>query len=455
MKKASNSWRALESDQILLLIALFVIPFDRYALLYQPSGHSPGTTMGKVLVGLLLALWLTKVVFMGDFRPIPRTFRNGVCVLSIFFLWSSFISIINSRSLAASAAMMIPRINLVIFMILMVNIIRSWDFLKKCVFILLLSSVFVCIAGFYEMIAQEPVLESTYTLSQARTTLPELESGSYRIQGFGGDPDYHGSMLVSLAGVLLFYVFRPGWKSRLIAGALFAAYLINIVATGSRSVWVGFAMLLASFFLFARIKFKWLFAGFGAAAVGVTFAILAFSTGLATTERFTTLDMDDPAIRSRMGDFYMGAKMVEHHPVIGIGVGNFFAQYYRYSHMVSGTMSPKWRPKQVQNGFVQIWAEQGTVGIIIYTILFLVVFKDLYSAIRRRPTSEEHLMLVGILACFFGLIGMMMFIPLTQQESTWIIFALATAAGGLVMQRLREEQIAPAPEQIEAASAKA
>ena len=123
MKKASSSWRTLESDQIVLLIALFVIPFDRYALLYQPSGHSPGTTMGKVLVGLLLALWLVKVVFLGDFRPIPKTLRNSVCLLSIFFLWSSFISIINSRSLAASAAMMIPRVNLIIFMILMVNII--------------------------------------------------------------------------------------------------------------------------------------------------------------------------------------------------------------------------------------------------------------------------------------------------------------------------------------------
>jgi O-antigen ligase len=448
IKDRLKSWRGLEVDEILLLVALFVIPFDRYALLFQPSGHSPGTTLGKVLVGLLLAMWLVKVVFLGNFKPIPTTLRNAVCVLSIFFLWSSFISTINSRSLGASAAILIPRINLVIFMILMFNIIQSWEFFKKCVFVLLFSSAFVCLAGFYEMITQTPVLESTYTLSQARTNLPKLESGSYRIQGFGGDPDYHGSMLTGFAGLLLFYVFKPGWKTRLFAGLFFGAYLINIVATGSRSVWVGFAMLLGTFFLFAKIRFKWLLAGAGAGLIAVIFVFLTLTTGLATTERFTTLDMDDPAIRSRMGDFYMGAKMVEQHPVIGIGVGNFFFQYYRYSHMVSGTMSPKWRPKQVQNGFVQIWAEQGTLGIIIFLALLAMVFKELFVSMKRRPTSEEHLMLTGLMSCYFGLLGMMMFIPLTQQESTWIIFALSIAAARLISERRSEEKRALAAESV-------
>ena len=111
-------------------------------------------------------------------------------------------------------------------------------------------------------------------------------------------------------------------------------------------------------------------------------------------------------------------------------------------------MSPKWRPKQVQNGFVQIWAEQGTLGIIIFLALLAMVFKELFVSMRRHPTSEEHLMLVGLLSCYFGLIGMMMFIPLTQQESTWIIFALSIAAARLLAEKRSEEKKALAAESV-------
>jgi O-antigen ligase len=434
-------WRDLKLDQILLLLALFSIPFDRYFLIYQPSEHSPGTTLGKVLVALLLMFWVTKVVFVGNFRPVVITLSSSVCVTGIFFLWSSYISTMNSRNLAATAALMIPRINLVIFLILMINIIRSWSFLKKCMLVLMIASVFVCLAGFYELVTQEPVLESTYTLSQARTTLPQLETGSYRVQGFGGDPDYHGAMLVSLAGMLLFYVFRPGkWIPRILAALLFGAYVINIIATGSRSVWVGFMTLLGAFFLFAQIRYKWVIAGISAFSIIVVFGILAFTTDFATTERFTTLDLNDPAIRSRIGDFYMGAKMIEDHPFLGIGVGNFFAQYYRYSHMVSGTMSPKWRPKQAQNGFIQVSAEQGIIGLIIYLLLFLMVLREIYIALRRKPKAEDHLLIVGLLTCFCGLIGLSMFIPMTQQEPTWIIFAFSSAAARLFLEKHRQTQ---------------
>lgn len=434
-----SSWFKLKIEEMLLLLALLCIPFDRYFLIYQPSAHSPGTTLGKVVVGLLLAYWLTKTVFVGDFKALTRTLRNSVCVLSILFLWSSFLSFMNSRNLAISMAMLIPRINLVVFLILMVNIIQSWDFLKKCIIVLLFASVFVCWAGFYEMITQTPVLETTYQLSQARTTLPQLDTGSYRLQGFGGDPDYHGAILVALGGMLLYYVFAPvRWKWKLVAIALFAAYIINIFATGSRSVWVGLSMLLPTFFLFARIRFKWLIVGVSGLFMVAAFGYLALTTNLATTERLN-IDMTDPAIKSRLGDFLMGAKMFEDHPVVGIGLGNFFAQYYRYSHMVSGTLSPKWRPKQAQNGFVQTLAEQGLIGITIYLLLFLAVLRHLYLALRSRPSPEEHLLLVGLLACFFGLIGMTNFIPMTQQESTWIIFAFSTIAAHLVLTRRAEE----------------
>lgn len=438
-QRKEDSWLRLKPDEIVLLLALFAIPFDRYALIYQPSEHAPGYTLGKVLVAMLLMFWTVKTVFFGDFRPVVTTLRSAVCVMAAFFLWSSFISTINSRNFAITAALMIPRINLVIFLFLMVNIVDSWSFLKKCMLVLMLSSIFVCLAGFYELITKEPVLESTYTWSQARTTLPQLETGSYRIQGFGGDPDYHGAMLVSLAGMALYFLFKPGkWSHRFLAASLFAAYVINIIATGSRSVWVGFAMLLGAFFLFARIRFKWVIAGLSVVLMVVTFAVLEFTTDFAIMERFTTLDMDDPAIRSRMGDFYMGAKMIEHHPIIGIGVGNFFAQYYRYSHMVSGTMSPKWRPKQAQNGFIQVWAEQGAVGIIIYTIMLAVALREFIIPLRRKPADEEHVLVVGLMACYFGFIGLSMFIPMIQQEPTWIIFGLSTAATRLFLEKRRQ-----------------
>ncbi len=174
--------------------------------------------------------------------------------------------------------------------------------------------------------------------------------------------------------------------------------------------------------------------GAAAGIVVVTTALLLSLAGAASTERYTG-ESGGKSLIYRMGWTKMAFLMIEDHPLVGVGTGNFVTQYNRYSRTVPYVpRSPYW----THNSFLQTWAENGVLAFIAYAGLFVtaagamlrVIFTTGDPGLRRLAV----LMLSGVCALFFfaGTSNVL------ENENYWIVFSLVTVISGLARKQIRE-----------------
>ena len=111
--------------------------------------------------------------------------------------------------------------------------------------------------------------------------------------------------------------------------------------------------------------------------------------------------------------------MFFHHPVFGVGLGNFLYHSTQYSNILSR--------KVAHNMYVEILAELGIFGLILFLSMIVLTFKSIKQVKRRAKQRDAFLWaqalemsLIGFLFC--GLFGSIQF-----RLSLWVLIALSVA----------------------------
>jgi len=181
-----------------------------------------------------------------------------------------------------------------------------------------------------------------------------------RIGGTIGSPNnaggYLGFVLAVAVGVLLTNVGRA---HKLLATVALVVGLPALVFTFSRGGWGAFALsVLAMLFLFARRTqlFSW------KAVLGsvVVLALLYLPFHKYVSQRL--LEDDKGSAESRVPLMKLAYRIIEDHPVLGVGSNNFQAVMDRY-------ITPELRTGffyTVHNKYLLVWAETGFLGLMAY-----------------------------------------------------------------------------------------
>jgi O-antigen ligase len=135
-------------------------------------------------------------------------------------------------------------------------------------------------------------------------------------------------------------------------------------------------------------------------------------------------------------DFWRaGFKMIQNHPLTGIGLGNFSA----YSNMFIFGVGR--RHGIACNTFLELTAELGFPGVLAYC---MILWGALRSAGRLRAEGKKRkdlsLLYTGeaMQAGLLGFIAGAMFLSAEYQKPLWVIVALAAAVPTLVKRKRRE-----------------
>lgn len=248
-----------------------------------------------------------------------------------------------------------------------------------------------------------------------------------------GDPNDLSLVLmfpVSFLAAELFDTHANRYR-RIFAGVGLILAISGVIATQSRGGLLGIAAIL-SFFLYQKVKNPVVVAAFG--AVGM----LAMMVFAGISDRQSGGAAESGVDESAMGRIYAwqaAINMAIANPFTGVGVNNFFVNYYFYS--------PHWDGKNhaVHSTWFQVLGETGFVGMCIFVLVIAAIYRSLSRVLCMNKLKFSPDVAVNANALKAGLLGFMVAGTFLTQAFTWplyIILSLTIALEKLTVQNNKE-----------------
>ena len=225
----------------------------------------------------------------------------------------------------------------------------------------------------------------------------------------------------AIAGLLT----ASSWPARGLAGAAALLLLLAIGETLSRGPWVGvaagFAVMLglawwggvAGLPSFRRYALP--VAATAAAAALVAFRALPLDRVVQRASMFRNLAVD-PSFADRFVMYRAAVGMLRDHPIVGVGLENFWLLYPRYRPIEPEVLPVDTIPTMVHNGYLQTATTSGLPGLFVYLVLIAAV---VWVVWRNRPSADasDAIMPMAFLAAIASY--------LVQDLSGWLELSLS------------------------------
>jgi O-antigen/teichoic acid export membrane protein/O-antigen ligase len=337
--------------------------------------HGAGLiTIDKVIGGLAVSAWVLEWAL--NRRPVLRT--RQLWLLVGFLLWT----MVAVTVAVADKAALVTSLRYLIFVTLYFLVLQTVRGERRRADILV--HVVVTAAAVASVIGLVAFLR--HHVVQA--------SGPLR------DPNDFGFILAS---TLPLAIYELRWAGRHRARVFWALALVLILvctfATFSRSALTGLALACLWALVTGRLRFRWLL---GAAAVlGIAVLVALHVTPHIVRAAFgQKAHVATANVNIRIGYYRVEVNEWEHHPLTGVGPGNFVYRFYQYA---PGAKESLPFPSNVltvsgEEAYLVILAEQGTPGLLLFLAYLALSWVDLR---RRVPDDERADQLQAALAAGF------------------------------------------------------
>ncbi len=272
------------------------------------------------------------------------------------------------------------------------------------------------------------------------------EKGIGRASASLGNPDYLAGYLVALIPLtILWAVARRGFF-RIVLSGIVLLQLAALIFSYSRGGWV--AAFATTILLFASLTYiNWIrdpvllrpmisrqsaIAGLAVMLVLCGILLVSMWTEItATAFRFAQIG-EDTSILTRPY-FWSGAfRMWASRPLFGFGIGTFLLHFTEFRDTSLSIYLPfkQWNVSHAHNEFLEILAETGLVGMLLYLAVFVLVTKVIWTAMLTRR-DRANLTLIGLWAGMSGLFIHNLFtVTLRNTPSAFLLWSFAGVAVG-------------------------
>jgi O-antigen ligase len=258
--------------------------------------------------------------------------------------------------------------------------------------------------------------------------------GAARLEGGAGDPNYLAASIVACSIVAVSLLAIPiKLLARWGIGLALVILVVGLVMSGSRGGFLAAGGGIVTAFIVFKYRRAYVLA---ATAVILGMGALAFLNVPDAWERVTDFDEDN----GRSSLWTVGARMWEDEPVTGVGLNNFVvhsADYVREPGTLENTELVVERPHVPHNTYLQVLAEAGIVGLILF-VLFIA--GCLRAAMRGAREFEDRgewgtgTLTRGIVVATASILAASMFLSAATDKRLWILLALGPVMLGLARQ---------------------
>ena len=226
-----------------------------------------------------------------------------------------------------------------------------------------------------------------------------------------------GAWIILIGGALLLLIGMPGvyrLKSVYYIGLaigtavmIYSRFAVAIAAADPNQalIYVGLGVLLAviGMFVWEGIEKVWRSQRLASVAITAVFAVVAVMGILALGNQVVQsddvakeisglLNLESSSYTARAEFMRCAVEIVKDHPIIGAGAGGWealYRQYQNYSYWTTETHSH----------FLQVWVETGTVGLLAFLAMWLILFFyviRIYKAKRKEEDKSHWILSWGI-----------------------------------------------------------
>lgn len=216
-----------------------------------------------------------------------------------------------------------------------------------------------------------------------------------RVYSFFDNPNNFAEILVMLLPLTLaLFLNAETLRGKVAALGVFAAGLIAIGYTYSRSGWLGLAL---AVFLFLALQ-NWRIVPFALAAAVLALPFLPESI----YNRFLTIgNMNDTSTRYRFAIYEATSHLMEDYWLTGVGLGSdvMTRAFATYPTMYDGN-----HPIHTHNNYLQMWGELGLAGGLAYLAMVLRQVKRGVGAFYAAQNRKVKNLLSAAIGSFCGIL---------------------------------------------------
>lgn len=400
----------LKPGHALTYAALFAFTIVLYA---RPGEFYPSPLTASI--ALVVAI-ITLAFFLPSQLSLEGTLtaRPLEVNLVLLFLLTGLLSVpLAINRLAAWQEFSSTFIRCVIIFIVIVNVVRTEARLKGLLFLALLSSVWL----------------SLQAINDYRLGLMAVEG--YRAAGRGtgifgntNDMALHVVTVLPISIALLFG--SRGLTRKFLYGACAAVMMAAVVLSYSRGAFIGLVVVLL-FFAFKIGRRRRLEIVSGVLGITIVMIVLAPSGygGRLLSIFMPSLDPGGSA-DSRRGELFRSLDVALHHPLLGIGMGNYQPEM-------------SFRGLVTHNSYTQVAAEMGATALVLYTLFVVNPLRKLGQIAREtfevRANSHFYYLAVGLQASLLAYMVSSFFLSVAYL---WYVYYLVGFA--VCLRRLYESE---------------
>jgi putative inorganic carbon (hco3(-)) transporter len=253
--------------------------------------------------------------------------------------------------------------------------------------------------------------------------------------------NYFALVLVALVPLAADRVLHSRvWLARWTAALSLAAIIAALGCTYSRGGLVALGAVALLMLLATPHWPKRALAGFPVALAGLLVALALLPATY--RERMATFGqiwegmrgrhVEDSAIRGRISEVRSAILMVAHHPLLGVGSGNYEIHYPQYARVIG--LDARREERAAHSLYLEVAAENGVLGLAVFGGLLGYALSGIQRARRSFAAAGDdgafHLATaIGVSLAGF-LIGSM-FLHLSYPRFFWLLVGIAMAVRGL------------------------
>ena len=363
---------------ILLVVPLLMFQYDFINIKYS------FLQMGTLLLASFYIIF-RKEKFWAIIRENPLT----------WFITAFFITALLSISGAQNYILAFDQLRIFICFILLfylASLIHSE--LREIAIIIVISSAVVAVLGFLQYIWGEKFIYST------------LGNPNYIAEFFG---------MTLIIAFSLFLTESRHLVKIIIGIAIYIIYSLMLVTYG-RGAWLGFncGLIVYLFLLYSQLTserkrlVKYL-SGLLSGLIIITIIFFSLSNFFSTPN--TTFKQDSPSntllsnlyknvsinrsIETRLAIWQDTWKMIKDNFLTGVGIGNYELTYSTYRNSLSERAEI--RVNRAHNDYLQVWAEQGILGLIALIAFFIVLFWLSIISLKNIKDKNHKIWLIGLI----------------------------------------------------------
>lgn len=317
---------------------------------------------------------LTAVSYILKLIRGKRTFRfEASDLFVVLFMAILLLGGLSSLSVSSSIKSAAVFICLMTSYFLITNLVTTTKMIRSLSIVTVASLLICSLYGIYQNyfgISEAAWLDSDM--------FSEIET---RVYSTFGNPNVFGEYLIMVIPIALALLFtKQSAKKRFAALCIAGISGIALIFTWSRGAWLGFGISMILFFLLLSRRTMIVYMG---GIMCLPFALPYLPSSIVT--RFTSIgNLADTSTNYRVSIWKAAVRMIYDHPLSGIGIGEgaFAIMYQNYS--LSGIEAAP----HSHMLYLQIWIETGLVGLVVFLMTVLLIFKKVFAYYRNGTNTE-------------------------------------------------------------------